>query len=57
MTRKEIMNGIQSLSTSQGFYSRLYVALREPENRNVFFRQYKPAKYRDIVEFVMDLEG
>jgi len=57
MTQEQIMNGIKSLASSKGSYGRLYRALQCRDTRVAFFREYPPKKYRDIVDFIMDLEG
>lgn len=62
MNRDEIMEVIRSLSTSQGFYSRLYHSLRElkesdPDSYDMYMTHLEEQNFGDSIDVVLYLEG
>ena len=58
MKRQEILNGIRRLACSQGFYGRLLRELQSNEEAaNEFFDECERQNFKDMVDFVMWLEG
>lgn len=58
MTRNEIINTIESLAKSQGFYSGLYLFLKENSKESeeyLFMLENK--NFKDPVDLIMYLEG
>lgn len=54
MTAQDIMEEVKALASSQGFYYRLYMTLKEnPEALDFLAKQ----KFKDSLEMVMFLEG
>ena len=58
MKKKEILNAIRSLATSQGFYSRLLISLSSNEPDSVAYLEYlEEQNFKDVVDLVMFLES
>lgn len=57
MNRKEILNAISNLSSSQGFYGRLYEQLtNESEDSERFLSELEAQNFKDSVDLIMYLE-
>lgn len=54
MTRKEIMEAIQSLAHSQGYYGRLYEELKDNDEALEFLEKQN---FKNSLEMVMFLEN
>ena len=58
MTREEILNIIQSLAQSQGFYGRLLQQIQEnPEDADRFFDVIEEQHFREPVDFILWMES
>lgn len=59
MNRKEIMDAIQMLAQSQGFYSRMYNAMREADvdDLECFLNELESQNFKDTVDMVMYFES
>ncbi len=58
MTRNEIINTIESLAKSQGFYSRLYSFLNEnSEESEKYLDLLENENFKDPVDLILYLEG
>ena len=57
MTREQVKAEIRQLANHQGFYGRLLEELNEApeEDQNAFYDQFADCK--DIVDFIMAIEG
>ena len=53
MNKNEILNAIKSLSLSQGFYSRLYEAIKDNDDALEYLEKQN---FNDIVDLVLFLE-
>ena len=57
MKREQILNAISNLSTSQGFYGRLYEKLTDgTEESEDFLATMEKQNFGDVVDMVMWLE-
>lgn len=57
MKKKEILSTIKSLASSQGFYSRLFMALNSDEPDAVAYLEYlEEQNFKDSVDLVIFLE-
>lgn len=58
MNRKEILNAISNLSSSQGFYGRLYEQLtNESEDSERFLSELEAQNFKDSVDLILYLES
>ena len=58
MNRQEILNTIKSLSSSQGFYGRLYMQLSDDsEEVNEYLDYLESQNFKDPIDLIMFLEG
>lgn len=58
----DIMNEIERLSQSQGFYSRLYEQLKELKQNNIevwndFVKEMEAQNFKNTIDMIMYLEG
>lgn len=62
MKMQQIMNTIHNLSKSQGFYGRLErdildLKKNDRASYNQLRKEWESKKYKDAVDFIIDLEG
>lgn len=54
MNKEQILNAVETLSRSQGFYCSLYERLKEDDDLLTKLSEYK---FKDIVDLVLFIEG
>lgn len=58
MNREEILNAIESLACSQGFYGRLYERLTDgSEEAEEFLNVLESQHFGDMIDMVLFIEG
>ena len=54
MTKDELLNGVELLAMSQGFYGRLYKQMQDIDDETI---ERVAKQYDDMLQFIMDIEG